>query len=176
MNDTNNEIKNFKKSFPLNKFEEVELARGEFETGMILAKSTVSIGEFFEIHYRCEMRRPCYVNMAEYVSATFGNDYVFELSGCAVCPFKTPIYELIEYYPEDSYAWCPIYNIRSRYLESCTLPQNRDKLQKILQRYLELQKLILKHKITNNSGELLSMQDFLDEIIERIKDDTAKQL
>ena len=51
--------------------------------------------------------------MAEHVGVQFGNDYIFKLSGCAICPLKTPIEELIEYYPEGSYAWCSIYNIRA---------------------------------------------------------------
>lgn len=172
-------IKNFKKEFPLSKFGDVNLARGEFETGMILAKSTVSVGVFFNIHYQNDMKRPCYVNMAEYVGAEFGNDYIFKLSGCAICPFKTPIDELIEYYPENSYAWCPIYNLRTEHLnlsEPCSLPKSKERLQKILQQYLELQKLILKHKKTIKQEGPLSLQDFLDEIIERLKDDTTKQL
>ena len=175
----NNEIKNFKKEFPLSKFGGVSLSRGEFETGMILAKSTVSVRKFFEIHYQGAMKRPCYVNMTEHVGLELGNDYIFKLSGCAICPLKTPIDELIEYYPENSYAWCPIYNLRTEHLDlskPCSLPENKKRLQKILQQYLELQKLILKHKATINLEDPLSLQDFLDEIIERLKDDTTKQL
>lgn len=171
------DIKKFKKAFSINKFKEVNLSKGEFETGMILAKNTVSVEKFFEIHYQSDMERPCYVNMAEYVGTEFGNDYIFKLSGCAICPLKTPVDELIEYYPENSHAWCPIYNIRAEHLDPSdfnALPKSGKRLQKILQQYLELQKLILKHKTTNDSGERLSLQDFLDEIIERLKDDTTK--
>lgn len=178
--DTNSEAKKFKKEFPVSAFKDINLAKGEFETCMILTKHTVSMEEFFNIHYKGDMKRPCYVNMAEHVGVQFGNDYIFKLSGCAICPLKTPIEELMEYYPEGSYAWCSIYNIRAEdnlgQSDFNVLPENKEKLQKILEGYLELQKLILKYKTENDSGERLSLQDFLDEVIERIKNDQTKQL
>lgn len=146
----------------------------EVEAFFSLISKTISVGQFFNKHY-CAPDLACYVKLNHFSSEFINKGWI---TGCLICPLKTPKKELIEYYSKDSYAWCPIYNLLEKsdfqdtseeMTEDCLkLPGDINHLKVILNQYLALQKLVLVNRTKNPHVKKVDFQPFLDKVIEAI--------